>query len=209
MPRVIALSGWKGSGKDTVADYILKNYNAKRVAFADPLKDMVAEEYGIPREDMDDPKKKDAPIFHLPVNPQDDFSLIIADFMKKEFRFEGITHYWTPRALCILKGSTNRAVTSDYWVKRAISNIVKSDADVCVITDMRYHSELEQLEYAFRSELVTIRINRFDSSPSTDPSERDLDDADLDYSLNNRGTIEETHEKIKLILKLEHIQGDK
>jgi hypothetical protein len=38
MPKIIAICGAKRSGKDVLADHLVKNYNYKRIAFADPLK---------------------------------------------------------------------------------------------------------------------------------------------------------------------------
>jgi hypothetical protein len=231
--KVIAISGYKRSGKDTSADILVKDYGFMRVAFADVLKDMVAKEYNIPREHLDDPKFKEAPIVHLPVTPKDDFSRMLCTFMVREFRdinghmpseayidpsgaFLGIMGrsaaqlYWTPRALCILKGSSNRAVTSQFWTEQAINKITRvmnSDVpgDICygfVISDLRYRSEVEQLRLAFGKDLITVRVNRVDSA-SLDPSERDLDGHKFDIVIDNTGTIED----LKLKLK-ELVNGD-
>src|ERR1700740_2074934 len=83
--KVVAISGWKRSGKDTAAEVLIKE-GYKRVGFADPLKDMVAEEYSIPRSYCDDPKFKEQPLLNLPVIPKDGFTLNIAKMMFKEFR---------------------------------------------------------------------------------------------------------------------------
>src|SRR5665213_2295924 len=90
---IICLSGFKQSGKDTCADYLIKNHKAIRVALADPLKDMVAEEYGIDRASLDDPNRKESPILTMPVEPKDGFSRMIAEFMVKEFRTAGGLQY--------------------------------------------------------------------------------------------------------------------
>lgn len=50
MRQCILLSGWSGSGKDTVGQILTKLYGAKRLAFADRLKEMVAETYNFPVE---------------------------------------------------------------------------------------------------------------------------------------------------------------
>lgn len=221
--KVLAISGWKGSGKDTLAAYLIEKRGAVRVSFADPLKDMVAEEYGIDRTSLDDPNQKERPILTLPVDPKDAYSRMISEFLFKEFRtvknkqvvgftyenelFKGTTGqpfehpslFWTPRALAILKGSTNRAVRSDYWVQRAIGKIRASETLV-VISDLRYKSELKQLKDAFGDELSTVRVERFDTSPSSDPSERDLDDASFDYRINNRSTRENAFEQLEFFL---------
>jgi hypothetical protein len=221
MSKVIALSGWKRSGKDTAAEVLIQN-GYTRVAFADVLKDMVAEEYSIPRSHCDDPAFKESPILHLPVIPKDNFTKTIAELMFREFRTKdgaaatdysydedenlvGVFGrqaeklYWTPRALCILKGSVNRAVRSDYWVSRAIEIAKKVNGNV-VITDLRYRSEVDQLRAAFGEQLETVRINRFDECQSKDPSERDLDSATFDVTIENKGTLEQFLGRVALLM---------
>jgi hypothetical protein len=48
MRQCILLSGWSGSGKDAVGQILARRYGAKRLAFADRLKEMVAEQYNFP-----------------------------------------------------------------------------------------------------------------------------------------------------------------
>lgn len=230
--KVIAISGWKRSGKDTTADELVKNHNFKRIGFADPLKDSVASEYGIPRSHCDDPEFKEKPILHLPLSPRDAFSLGAAKLVYKECRTEdgktpfdhwidpsgaflGVVSYgtafteretvaqlyWTPRALCILKGSINRTVRSDYWVKAAIDKMKANPDGSFVISDLRYKSELAQLKQAFGKDILTVRVNRFDDCNSQDASERDLDDGVFDVVIENRGTLEELLAKVKELVK--------
>ena len=59
--KVFALSGFKFSGKDTTADYMVEKYGAVKHSFADPLKTMVSTTYGIPRNYLDDTDKKETP----------------------------------------------------------------------------------------------------------------------------------------------------
>lgn len=232
--KIYAVSGYKRSGKDTTAEHLVKQYGFQRVAFADPLKDSVAKEFSIPREHCDDPAFKEKPILHLPVSPKDAFSLNLSRFMFREFRdaegnvpMEPVTDasntflglmgrnkvaqlYWTPRALCILKGSVNRTVRSDFWVKAAIDNVnflvdnfEGTPGFTCnfVISDLRYQSEVNQLRQAFGKDLITVRVNRFEDCTSNDPSERDLDNAQFDVVLDNKGTLEEFLDKVDVLVK--------
>lgn len=211
---IIAISGWKRSGKDTVSEYLTKEFGFTRVSFADPLKDMVAEEYNIPRSYCDDPRYKEAPILKLPAVPKDEFTRKIQDMLKAEIK----NGYWTPRALCILKGSINRAVDSSYWVKKTIDKIrsfraydsaandlwpteAKDLTNKFVISDLRYRSEVEQLKNVFGNGLITIRVNRFDNISTTDPSERDLDDFKFDYTIENKEDLESLFIKVKGVMK--------
>ena len=220
---VVAVSGWKGSGKDTMADYLVDEYGYTRIAFADVLKEMVAEQYDIPLNSCHEPYLKEVPLMQYPVESEDKFGAMIHNFMVKEFRTRdgkiptlltntddgtkglipdadgNYDHYeevfWTPRALCILEGSIKRAANSSYWVQNVIRKISKlSEEDPrtkVVISDLRYQSEVGHLDHAFETRLVTCRVNRWLNSPSSDPSERDLDEYVLDYKIDNGDTIDE------------------
>lgn len=157
--RVIALSGWKQSGKDTAAEYLINNKKFTRVAFADVLKERVAKDYNIPLESLYKNELKEQPLLTHPVNPKDDFSLNICNFMFREFRSEhgeipqevfvdtdgsflGIVKggmpvplYQTPRSLAIFEGSTKRTIFPNYWTDQAISQIskIKGNNDVNIV----------------------------------------------------------------------------
>lgn len=205
---IIAISGWKKSGKDHAAS-ILKDYNFRQVSFAAPLKDMVAKTYDLDRESLDNQDLKEVPLLHLPVKPSDSFSSMIRDKLLLEFKYEDNTQfhptrgldglYWTRRAILILEGSVKRSVTSSYWVSQALNSIKNND--LAVITDLRYKSEADQIRAYGESigeKVYIIRIDRFDTSPSQDPSERDMDDyGQFDMKISNRGTLEEFTSKIE------------
>lgn len=212
--RIIAISGWKRSGKDTLASHLVEAYGYKQISFARPLKDSVSEQFDIERWMIDDQKVKESPILSMPVYAKDAFSEMLVKFMWKELRredglqaefmqIEPTTNrayglivdkpvspmYWTPRALCILEGSTKRAASPDYWVSKAIktANEINPNATY-IISDLRYRSEIQGIKDALsqKDQLITVRINRFDDSPSSDPSERDLDNADFDIVIANK-----------------------
>lgn len=225
---LIAISGFKGSGKDTLADFLVKTHDFKRISFADPLKDLVASNFGVSRKDLDDSNKKEKPLLNYPVPATDEFTKMLSNFMVREFRTSkndkadvkyirsenGILEtfildweplYHTPRSLAILVGSSMRAATSNFWVKKAIDSMTEHLSfefqTNFVISDLRYKSEAKQLKEAFGDQLVTVRINRFDSSPSADPSELDLVDYKHDFEIDNKGKKEDLFLNIESIFK--------
>jgi hypothetical protein len=120
------------------------------------------------------------------------------------YKYEAKPLFHTPRSLAILKGSTNRVADPNYWTNKAFS-IIKKNADkgkLVVVTDLRYKSEMAQLIERFGKEAVFVRINRFDSSPSQDPSEMDLVGSKFDFYLDNTGTLEETYIQIEQMVNL-------
>jgi len=182
MSRVIAISGWKGSGKDTTADYLVDNYGYHKLSFASALKDMVARTYSLHRSMMDDRKLKEEPLLQFPVIESDPFTAQIHRMLETELR----SGYWTPRALCILEGSIKRSVNSNFWTAKTIELIKNNSDRKYVISDLRYKSEADTLRMLLPSqELLLMRIQRFDTIETQDPSERDLDDYNFDVTLFN------------------------
>lgn len=212
---IVLISGWKHSGKDTAASWLIEA-GYRRVGFADKLKDMVSSEYGVKREALERQELKELPLLHLPVLSKDKFTKNLHMFLHKEFRTgsgnvpqeifydEGGDQmmsrdqdghvsglYWTPRAIAILEGSVKRTVNANHWVERALDGV--NTQDNIVISDFRYQSEYEAIKRIADEkgiEVVTLRINRFDESPSNDPSERDLDGFKFDYYIENKSTLE-------------------
>jgi len=204
---VIALSGWKQSGKDTSADFLVSECGFTKLSFASVLKDMVSKQYGINRNHCDSSRFKEKPLLQYPVDPQDPFSQMVCNFMDGEFKtadgknltVPGDDQYWTPRALCILEGSVKRSVNSSYWVQKVISDINKNPNHDFVISDLRYESEIDQLSKAFGDDLVTIRINRFKENSSNDPSETNLDNYNFNYKIIGDMSIGDLQQHIFII----------
>lgn len=192
---VIALSGWKGSGKDTSADYLTAEYGFKKMSFAAKLKDMVSELYNVPREDLDSPTRKEMPLVNLPAIPTDRFTEAVHHLLREELK----SGYWTPRALCILEGSIKRSVHSNYWVRSVAEEIVRAPTGNFVISDMRYTSEADTLKILI-PQIITVRINRYQSISTSDPSERDLDMYKFDYTIDNQGVKELLYDALDAVI---------
>lgn len=209
---IIMLSAWAKSGKDTLAAYMIQNMGYTRIAFADVLKDMVSEQYGVDRILFNDQATKESPIMGYKVRSLDAFSKITNEYLFREFRTitkqcpvafayssegymqseTGASLFWTPRALAILEGSMKRSVNTDYWVSRAIATTLAKPNDKFVITDLRYKSEVAAVQRMSRGQVTkTARIYRFDTTVSTDSSERDLDNYAFDATVFNLGSLDE------------------
>lgn len=215
--KIVAVSGWKNSGKDMVADYLVREHGFKRVGFADSLKDMVADDYDLDRQSLDDRKSKEAPLAHMSVCGADSFGKNIQTSMFREFRgpkgeiptaaaydqsgnmlgntFEQrFPLYWTRRALCILEGSIKRTSDSNYWVKRTVSGM--KPGGKYVISDVRFQSELNALFTFAPNSVIAVRVERFPDSPSQDPSERNLDEFPFPHRINNLKAEGVTREQV-------------
>ena len=198
--RVILLSGWKGSGKDTAADYLSLKHKYVKLSFADPLKELVARQYNIPLNWFYDRTLKETPLLQYPVQSKDDFSKHVNDYMYNEHFKAGTTIpafcYHTPRSLCILEGSIKRSVDANYWVKQAVAAMDPSKS--YVLADWRYRSEHEAMK-PLVNDLITIRLERSAAqTTSVDPSERDLDNFNFDDLIVNNGDKSELYASLDM-----------
>jgi hypothetical protein len=222
--KVLGLSGWRRSGKDTAGDF-LRQHGFMRVAYADALKANVAKFYGLSDAHLTDQKLKEEPLLEYPAYVGDKGSLgIVSAFMKElctasgnklgqydimlytdgcaYHSVDGEKLYWTPRALMIMEGTSKRAVHKDYWVMQAINKIDQMSESFknFYISDVRYKSEAESMKKEYGSDFVSVRINRYDDCPSTDASERDMDDYVFDYVIDNKGTLAEFEAKVSSLV---------
>lgn len=195
MGRVIALSGWKGSGKDTVAEHLVREHGYVRMSFADYLKDMVSSQYGVIRSWLDNSHYKESPLIGYPVIPTDPFTVAIHSLLRDELS----SGYWTPRALCILEGSVKRSVYSNYWVRGVVESIRLHPERDHVISDLRYRSEIDTLRMVL-PDVLLVRVRRGEAPTTADPSERDLDQYPFLITIDNGGTRGETYEQVDRLL---------
>lgn len=131
MKLIIFLSGGIKSGKDTIGEYLVKNYNFKRYAFADKVKDDVSDLFKIRRDIMDTHEGKN----------------------------KLISYNITVRDIIINYANNKRDEEQDYWTKIVIENIKKNNYDNIVITDFRYINEYNTIKNEFKDDYKIITIN--------------------------------------------------
>jgi hypothetical protein len=183
-PKIIVLAGYRGSGKDTVADYLVSAFGYKKYAFADALKDACAEEYRIPRWYFDHREIKELPLSG----------------------HEGAS----PRDMCIEYALAKRAEDDDYFAE-LVSAAIRDDMDKTprtehkyVVSDWRFHNEVAHLRVAFPfGDIRTWYISRFGTPPADHETETQIDpQEDCNYILNNGGNIDFMKEQVnELYLK--------
>ena len=193
LPKLIALSGHKGSGKDTMGVHLLASHGYRPISLAAPLKDMTAQLYNIPRWHFDSREWKDAPLLTLPVADTDAFSEMIHWQLREELS----SGFWTPRALLILEGSAKRSVFANYWLKKLVG-VVMSSEDSFVVTDMRYRNEADMFKILIPGSINIRGIREGNTILTEDASERDLDGYQFDRTIYNSGSLADFHTTIDL-----------
>ncbi len=130
---VIGIMGRAGAGKDVTADYLVEHHGFAKFGFSWPLKDLVAREFGLERERMDELEYKETPLssVHGP------------DGMPR-----------TPREIMQIIGTEGfRAVDPDYWVKKALDYVDKmlylTEVRGIAIPDVRFPNEADAIRRWF------------------------------------------------------------
>ncbi len=173
----------KRVGKDTAAKVLVDNFNFKRYAFADPLKQhiyilnpiVVAEDY-----------------------PKGCLSTIqqIVDYGGWDWAKQ---EYPEVRRLLQVYGTEvmRNNFGEDVWVNLTFNKIKLENPENVAISDLRFPNELKAIKN-YGGKLVKIKSNRV-SDADNHASEQDLPDELFDYVITNNGTLEEFQNKIKIL----------
>jgi hypothetical protein len=172
---VFLLSGWSTAGKDSVGSILQTEYGFQRFAFADALKEFVAEEFQFPVE----------------------WAHSEAGKLKIPLMGGGRT----VRDLLISRGQGIRTEKQDPgFFARIVAKQIKEATAPVVVTDWRLLIELDTLAEELENPIHKIRIFRRGllESPVSHSTEHQLDDYRFDDYIENPGT---THEELKQIVK--------
>jgi hypothetical protein len=173
---IIGLGYKARSGKDTIAEYLVRVYGFRRVAFADSLKEACRQIFSFTDEQLYGDKK------------------------------EVVDSYWevTPRYVLQKVGTEcmREGYDKDIWIK-SVEKKIRDSKDNWVITDMRFPNEAEAVK---RWGGFLVRVDRPNSGATggivSHPSEIAMDSfKDWDYALNNDSNVHAVlYEKVEDML---------
>jgi len=191
---IIGLSGYKGSGKDTVADYLVENHGYIKVAFADFLKNALKELFNWNDDNFNQNNK------------------------------EKIDPYWgvTPRKMCQEMGTEFLRIycksfisldfnlpngdpyKSTFHIKRINQEVIKllnAKANI-IFSDVRFQDELDYIKKIGGSIIRISRDSVKDNEFSQHVSETNIKELNnVDYDISNHETIPLLFKKINLTVE--------
>jgi hypothetical protein len=140
---IIGVCGFIGSGKDTIADYLVNIYEFRRESFANSLKDAVAQVFGWDRT-MLEGRTKQAREWREQVDP----------WWAKRLNMPNLT----PRLMLQLWGTEvcRRGFHNDIWIA-ALENKLRNSQDNIVISDCRFPNEIKSIK---ESGGIVVRVMR-------------------------------------------------
>jgi hypothetical protein len=209
---IIGVCGFIGSGKDTIADYLVNIHQYRRESFANTLKDAVAHVFGWDRT-MLEGRTKQAREWREQVDPWWAERLEMPDL--------------TPRLMLQLWGTEvcRRGFHDDIWIA-SLENKLRNSTDDIVISDCRFPNEIAAIR---KQGGIVVRVKRgpepewFDAAVSinagpvrnttwalsTDvikrlqihPSETAWVGTKFDYELDNNGTMDQLYQQVNDLLR--------
>ena len=207
MSSIIGIVGFIGSGKDTVADYLVNFHRFKRESFANSLKDAVSVVFGWDRELLEG-RTNQSRIWR---ETKDEWW---SKRLGREVTPRWVLQYWGTEVV-------RKHFHDDMWIA-SLENRLRSTKDDIVITDCRFPNEIKAIR-ATGGQVVRIKRGPepawFDDAKSMNKgpsrnmswalskqkieklgvhaSETAWVGQKFDVVLNNSGTIEELYQQIE------------
>lgn len=184
MNKIIVLSGNKGVGKDTVANFMQDMFHytlCKTFAFAKPIKEITSILLDTSLDILDDNKDRSV----------------------HEIGITDVSKSMTPRNYYTTIGDMFcKTFGKEVFAKIILKQIEESNFEFNIITDMRFRHEYNLLK-ELKPIFIRVKSNRV-KLDTTHYSETDLlylsDDA-FDYVIDNSGTIRDLFLRVKGIVE--------
>lgn len=202
---ILGITGFIGSGKDTIADYLCTEHGFKRLSFAESLKDAVSAIFGW-RRDLLEGVTNSSRVWR---EERDDWW---SERLGMEITPRRVLQYWGTE-VC------RNGFHQDIWVA-SLENRLRQAEDSIVITDCRFANEVRAIKNAGG---ITMRVSRgrqpewynvaadLNRGPGhigwaiakdvlnkhgVHASEYSSVGLQYDYMVDNNGTIDELYQKI-------------
>jgi len=140
---IIGVCGFIGSGKDTIADYLVNIHQFRRESFANSLKDAVAHVFGWDR-DMLEGRTRQSREWREQVDPWWAKRLDMPELTPR-----WVLQYWGTE-VC------RKNFNDDIWIA-ALENKLRNSKDDIVISDCRFPNEIKSIQNAGG---IVIRVVR-------------------------------------------------
>jgi len=184
--KILIITGFARSGKDTLASYIEKasvarGYKCKKLAFAKPMKQIASIMFNMTEKEIEEHKEEPVRWLDSKITPRKFLQHFGTDFVRK-------------------------IVDENFWVikmQQEINKAKKEGFDLFIITDCRFENELNLKKTNKNCLSIKVkRNNRQRISTSGHISEIGIDDDKVDIIFNNDGTLEDVKCFAKNVLSI-------
>lgn len=202
---IVGVCGFIGSGKDTVADYLVNFHEFRRESFASTLKDAVSAIFGWDRILLEG-RTKEAREWREEVDP----------WWAERLAMPTLTPRWVLQYWGTEVG--RRSFHDDIWIA-SLENKLRNSKDSIVVSDCRFPNEIDSIKklggkiiWVQRGELPSWYDLALEANKGSNVALNDLKAAkihasewawighEFDAILDNNGTIEELYQQVKNLL---------
>jgi hypothetical protein len=180
---IIALCGNKRVGKDTIAKYLVENYNFKRYGFADPIRESCKIIFLWDDDWIDNHKEEIDPRWGISYRD-------IAQIMGTE-----LFQYKVPELL----PEFNKKIGKTLWVTRFEESYIKNKSIDYVISDLRFIHEYEAIKKHNNTYIVKVKRPSIVNG-DMHKSEKEVDKILCDFELLNDSTEEVLKSNVDTII---------
>ena len=185
MGKLIGILGRKRCGKDTIGNYAIANYDYKRYAFADPIKDILKIMFDFDEKQLNENKEQIDERWG--VSPR-----TILQHFGTEICRNDLTKY-----------IKNIKLEDDtLWIKLFRIFYEKNHDKDIIITDVRFLDEINAIKSMGGK---ILKVNRTNIEYDIHSSEKDIDNHDsdlIDYNIDNNNTLDDLYSQVDTILNL-------
>ena len=194
---IIGICGFKSSGKDTIADYLIKEHGFVKYSFASTIKDIISIMFGWSRERLEGLTKEDRE-WREQIDPwwstTLDMPLLSPRYVMQYFATDLFRDKFHP----------------DIWVKIVENQILTTTNQHIVISDCRFKNEIDMIVRLHGTIIHVHRnlpdwFNEYRNGSSFIPSNYHISEIEWircfrDCDIENNGTIEELYKKIEDVI---------
>ena len=173
---IIAVSGRLQSGKDTVANYLIREYGFIRYSFAEPIKQACCLIFGWTRESMEDPVLKEQ------IDPRWGIT--------RRQALQTMGTEWGQYDLMKISPTFASVTGRKLWARSCLERVraEQNDNARIVISDLRFPHEAEELR-TNNANLWRVVRGAAPDIHSSHPSEAEVCQVEVDRTLDNNESL--------------------
>ena len=197
---IIGLCGFKGSGKDTVADMLVDTCDYKKIAFADFIKNAAKELFDW--EDTSfDAENKEKVDEYWGVTPRKILQELGTEFLRFHCKDILSTEFQLPN------GEKHNATFHIKRINKEVIKLLNNGNKNIIFSDIRFQDELDYIKKLGGIIIKVVRPSLTNNEFSQHISEKNINKLEnVDYELVNDHNISHLFKKTSLIV--EHIEAD-
>lgn len=202
--KIIGISGYARSGKDTAADYISKILKLKKISFADPLKHMLSNVFKIPLQYFYNSKKDE--VLHCPIIITKEKLGWIEDYCRESHPDKELSHqkYYTDMKIHSIRELMQIVGTDiirenfyyDFWIDKMRGSIQMLES--VIVPDCRFDNERELIKQLGGTNILIDRFYKTDDKHVSEykPNFKDF------VVIKNTSTKEQYFKNIQEFIKI-------